>query len=58
MFKEIGKKDSTNNTFKFIIRLKVDISKIENLFLLNFFEKDIFKGTKQNSKKKKKSISI
>ena len=36
MFKEIGKKDSTNNTFKFIIRLKVDISKIENLFLLNY----------------------
>ena len=58
MFKEIGKKDSTNNTFKFIIRLKVDRSKIENLFLLNFFEPDIFKGTKQNSENIKKSISI
>ena len=58
MFKEIGKKDSTNNTFKFIIRLKVDISKIENLFLLNFFEPAIFKGTKQNSENIKKSISI
>ena len=58
MFKEIGKKDSTNNTFKFIIRLKVDRSKLENLFLLNFFEPDIFKGTKQNSENIKKSISI
>ena len=58
MFKEIGKKDSTNNTFKFIIKLKVDISKIENLFLLNFFDPDIFKGTKHNSENIKKIINI
>ena len=58
MFKEIGKNDIINNTFKLIIRLKLDISKIENLFLLNFFEPDILKGTKHKSENIKKSINI
>jgi hypothetical protein len=58
MFKEIGKNDNTNNTFKLIIRLKVDISKIENLFLLNFFEPFILRGTKHNNENIKKSINI
>ena len=58
IFKEIGKKDNDNNTFKFIIRLKVDISKTENLFLLNIFDPDTFRGTKHKNENIKKNANI
>jgi len=54
----MGKKDKINNILKFIKILKVDISKKENLFLLNIFDPSILKGTKHNNENIKKSMNI